>query len=277
MITLKILTENRENEEFKGEPGLSIYVNAFGNKFLLDTGFTDLFLQNAKLMNLSLDDVEKIVITHGHNDHSGGITFLENKKTIIMHPNAYKERWSIRRADYAGFLIPREKLLKKHTVIETKEPLLIHNNCYYLGEIPMTVDIEKDGNYATTLDHKITEIDVTEDDSGVAITTDKGLFIMTGCGHRGICNTIEYAKKVTGQNTVYGVLGGFHLREVEPQKEKIDYTINYFKQNNIKELYLGHCIKDEVIEYFENNLKDVTIHRLAAGKEFNIDVEPLNN
>ena len=80
MITLKILTENRENEEFKGEPGLSVYVNAFDNKFLLDTGFTDLFLQNAKLMNVDIDEIEKIAITHGHNDHSGGITFLQNKK-----------------------------------------------------------------------------------------------------------------------------------------------------------------------------------------------------
>ena len=93
---------------------------------------------------------------------------------------------------------------------------------------------------------------------------------MTGCGHRGICNTIEQAKKVTNENRIYAVLGGFHLRDLEKQKEKINKTIKYFEENSIKHLYLGHCITDDVIEYFKNNT-NIEIHELKAGKEFNIE------
>ena len=139
----------------------------------------------------------------------------------------------------------------------------------------MTVDFEGGGNFATMLDEELTQKDVTEDDSGVAITTQQGLFVMTGCGHRGICNVIEHAKKVTGQTKVYAAFGGFHLRDLVKQKEKIDKTIEYFKQNYIKLIFLGHCITDEVIKYFKKNLKGIKIKKLRTGKKFKLPLEPL--
>ena len=273
MIKLKILSENRDNGEFKGEAGLSVFVEAFGNKFLMDTGLSDLFLENARLLNLNIDDVDKVILSHGHNDHSTGVKYLKNKK-VIMHPLAFKERWSISRGVFSGIPISEQELMSINDVTLTKKPLEFFENCFYLGEIPMSVDFEQDGNFSTMLDEQYTQTDYTEDDSGVAIKTDQGLFVMTGCGHRGICNAIEQAKAVTGQNKVYGVLGGFHLRNLIKQKEKIDYTIEYFKANDIKELYLGHCISDKVISYLEENLEGVKIVRLSAGKEFELDLQP---
>ena len=114
--------------------------------------------------------------------------------------------------------------------------------------------------------------DYTEDDSGVAIKTPNGIFVLTGCGHRGICNVIEHAKKITCNNNVLGVLGGFHLKDLEGQKPLIDNIIEYFKQNKIKQIYLGHCVKDEIIDYFEDNLKDAKILRLASGKVFDVKI-----
>ena len=277
MITLKILSENRENGKFKAEKGLSVFVNAFENKFLFDTGESNLFLKNAKLLNLNINDIEKIILSHGHNDHTNGVKFLPSGKTIILHPQIYKKRWSVRRKEFLGFDVSKSKLCEKHNVIESKEPFEFCNNCFFLGEIPMLVDFEADGNFATTIDEELTQTDYTEDDSGIAITTTQGLFIMTGCGHRGICNVIERAKKITGQEKVYGVFGGFHLRDLEKQKEKIDKTIDYFKKNNIKEIYLGHCITDDVINYFEENLEKVKVLKLASGKEFNLNLKPLKN
>ena len=164
----------------------------------------------------------------------------------------------------------KEQLLKTHNVVITKEAYEFYPDCYFLGEIPMIVDFEKNGNFSTTLDKELTQKDLTEDDSGIAIKTEKGLFIMTGCGHRGVCNTIQKAKQVTGQDKVYGVLGGFHLRNLEKQKDIIDQTINFLKENQVKVLYLGHCVKDDVIDYFEQNLTNTQIIRLASGKEFSV-------
>ena len=113
-----------------------------------------------------------------------------------MHPSAYKRRWSIRRNEFAGFPLTEGELKIKHDVITSTKPIQFFNNCYFLGEIPMIVVFEQKGNFSTTLDEQLTKIEPTEDDYGIAITTNNGLFIMTGCGHRGICNVIEQAKKL---------------------------------------------------------------------------------
>lgn len=273
MVKFKILSENRDNMQFKGEAGLCVFIDVFGNKFLMDTGLSDLFIKNAKLLNLELENIKKIILTHGHNDHSGGVQFLKDKE-IIMHPLAFKPRWSIRRKEFVGFPQSLQELKQCNNVVLKKQSFEFYKNCYFLGEIPMIIDFERDGNFATTLNEQLTMIDKTEDDSGIAITTNKGLFIMIGCGHRGICNVIEHAKKVTGENRIYGVFGGFHLRNLEKQKDKINQTIEYIKHNNVQELYLGHCVTDEVIDYFEQNLKNVKIIRLSSGKEYNLNLEP---
>lgn len=266
-----ILSENRDNGCFLGEGGLSIYLEVNGNRFLLDTGYSNLFLENAQKLNIDVDSVDTVILTHGHADHTNGVAYLKPDKTIIMHPEGFKERYSKRKKEYAGFPMTKEELEAKHNVVLTKEAIEVFENVFYLGEIPMIVPFEMDGNYGTTLDSELTKTDYTEDDSAIAIKTKEGLVIMTGCGHHGVCNTIEHAKKVTKEERVYAVLGGFHLRKLEEQKDKIDKTIKYLEEIGVKKLYLGHCITDDVIEYFKNNIENIEIHPLAAGKEFNID------
>lgn len=112
-----------------------------------------------------------------------------------MHPKAFKERYSKRKKEYAGFPMTKEELEAKHNVVLTKEAIEVFENVFYLGEIPMVVDFEQDGNFGTTLNPELTKTDYTEDDSAIAIKTKEGLVIMTGCGHHGVCNTIEHAKK----------------------------------------------------------------------------------
>ena len=76
------------------------------------------------------------------------------------------------------------------------------------------------------------------DDTALVYKSENGIYIITGCSHSGICNIIEYAKEVCKDNRVLGVIGGFHLFEVT---EQVNKTIDYLKQNNIKELYPCHC------------------------------------
>lgn len=269
-MNFTILSENRGNDCFLGEGGLSVYIEVNGHIFLLDTGYSSLFLENASKLNIDVDAIDTVVLTHGHSDHTNGVPYLKAGKTIIMHPAAFKERYSTRKKVFVGFPMSEEELSAKHNVLLTKDALEFIDDVYFLGEIPMTVEFEMDGNFSTTLDDKFTQTDYTEDDSGIAIKTDEGLIIMTGCGHRGICNTIEHAKRVTGESRVYAVLGGFHLRNLEKQQHKIDETIKYFKDNDIKRLYLGHCVTDEVIDYFRENASNIEIETLASGKNFNV-------
>ncbi len=82
-----ILTENRScNNNCINEDGLSILIEMNDNKVLLDTGITDAFLKNAKTLGVNLDEVNIIVLSHGHWDHANGLKYLNSKKTLILHP-----------------------------------------------------------------------------------------------------------------------------------------------------------------------------------------------
>ena len=88
-----------------------------------------------------------------------------------------------------------------------------------------------------TVDNELVD-DYVLDDTAIAYKSENGIYIITGCSHSGICNIIEYAKKVCNDDRVLGVIGGFHLFDVNEQVRK---TIKYIDENNIKELYPCHC------------------------------------
>lgn len=89
------------------------------------------------------------------------------------------------------------------------------------------------------------------DDSGMVINTEKGIIVIAGCSHSGICNIVEQAKKITNNNNVLAVIGGFHLREVD---ENTNRVIDYMK-NNVKEVILAHCTANNVCNKFIDDLK----------------------
>ena len=120
----------------------------------------------------------------------------------------------------------------------SKEPKKISDNIYFLGEIPNYFDFEKRYNMGNIkIDGQYTP-DYLYDDSAIVYKGRKGLFIITGCSHSGICNIIEHAKKVCNDNRITGVIGGFHLLKND---ERLHKTIDYFKNNKIRKIYPCHC------------------------------------
>ncbi len=76
------------------------------------------------------------------------------------------------------------------------------------------------------------------DDSAVALQTEKGLFVITGCGHAGVVNTLEHARNVTGEQKIFGIMGGFHLKKRDQQTIE---TIHYLKENRVEHIIPSHC------------------------------------
>ena len=160
-------------------------------------------------------------------------------------------RKSNRTAKYNGIPLNKDELQKKFNVLFSKKCKQLNGQTYFLGEISRKTDFECK-NFPSTF--KNGKVDTAKDDTGIVIKTDKGLIVISGCGHSGICNTIEQAKAVTKENKIYAVLGGFHLKEIN---EQVDKTVEYFLSNKIKKLYLGHCTSDEVCDYITNKTKEI--------------------
>lgn len=234
-MKLTILTENTAGDYCAAEHGLSYLIEYDGRKILFDTGHSDIFLQNAQKLNIDLlQEVDLIVLSHGHWDHGNGLRYLKNKP-LLTHPAAFMKRFRKSDKTYLGLALCESNIRENFNLITTHQPYQISKHIYFLGEIPRLNTFE---SQSTTFVDENGMADFVPDDSALAIILDKKLTIITGCSHSGICNICEYAKQVTGVSTIERVLGGFHLKK---NNEQTQQTIRYFQQEKVNELLPSHC------------------------------------
>ena len=263
MIKITVLNDNRCNDNnLECEHGLSLLIEDNDKKVLFDTGQTDIYLKNANKLGVDLNDVESIVLSHGDYDHGNGLKYFNKKVNLICHPDFLKNRISKRTGKFDGLNQSKEELMDRFNLITTGKPYSVTDNVIYLGQINRIIDFEKGINLPMIDDSGETYKHL--DDSGVVIKAEKGIIVVSGCAHSGICNTIEYAKKVSNCDNVLAVIGGFHLKEVDSQTEE---TIKYMKDNKIKHILVAHCTSDIVCDEFKNELPDI-ITIVETGKTY---------
>ena len=266
-MKLKVLADNNTfiDMYYLGEPAVSYYIEDNDDKILFDTGYSDVFIKNAKDMNIDLDNINKVVISHGHDDHTGGLKYYFDRKRdvqLIAHPECF----NYKEVDDLCISSPltKDELSKLCNLNLSRKPIMISDNIIYLGEVPSFNDFEKRCVIGKTKINDMYMDDLVEEDSAIVYKSDKGLFIITGCSHSGICNIIEYAKVVCNDERIYGVIGGFHLFEND---ERLQKTIDYFVKNDIKLLYPCHCVSlDAKVEI----AKKIKINEVGVGLEIEI-------
>jgi 7,8-dihydropterin-6-yl-methyl-4-(beta-D-ribofuranosyl)aminobenzene 5'-phosphate synthase len=241
-MKITILAENLTftDEHFFGEPGPSYLIEADGKTILFDTGFSDLYIKNAKKLNADLSKIDAIVLSHGHNDHATGIKdfpFPSKDLSLITHPGCFIPKYY--GSTYIGASISKEEAELNYNYIPTVEPYFITPNVAFLGEIPVVHDFEQRTQAGELKIDDKTEPDYLIDDTAMAIRTSKGVIVITGCSHSGVCNIIDQAKKVFNTESIISILGGFHLRSAE--KPRLERTTAFFEKNVTGIVYAGHC------------------------------------
>lgn len=242
-VKIYVLADNHASVICKAEWGLSLFIES-SKKILFDFGASDLFLRNAEKLRLNVYDADYFVLSHGHWDHGNGLAYLSDKK-LVCHPDAFIKRYNGSR--YLGLPFSYEKAQEKFELITSSSPVKIDENITFLGQIPRTNEFEGKESVFLKEDGSVDEV---RDDSALAITTEKGLVIITGCAHAGVCNTIEYAKRLSGVTQVYAVMGGFHLKGNDEVTSK---TIEYLKGQKIQKIMPSHCTEFPALAEF--NLK----------------------
>ena len=243
-MQLTVLADNNTfiDQYFVGEPALSFHIQEEGCSLLFDAGYSDVFIKNAEVLRIDLHALNHIVISHGHNDHTRGLRYLHaqglaRRATVLAHPLAFTPRRH--EGLDIGSPLSVADIKAHHTLTLSRKPVQLSKRLFFLGEIPSQHPFEprkRMGSMGTGAEE---HDDLVMDDTALAYVGEKGLFIITGCSHSGICNIIEHAKKVCRTNTVHGVIGGLHLFE---PGEQLDKTIQYFVQQEMTALYPCHCV-----------------------------------
>lgn len=233
------------------EHGLCFYIEDDGKKILFDTGYSNVFIKNSISLGINLLDLDYIVLSHGHYDHTWGLAHyfafymsgLEQKQkvkkpTIVTHPDTFLEKFEEGHGEI-GCLLSTEKLKKNFNLVTTKTPYQLTKNLFFLGEIPRLNNFEATESMYKILRNGYYEDDYLTEDSALAHKSDNGVSVITGCSHSGICNIVERSKNVCNENKIDAIIGGFHL--IDTPKEKMIKIVNYLRVQGIKNLYPCHC------------------------------------
>ena len=239
-----------------GEWGFAALLEVDGRRILIDTGARpETVLKNVEEMRIDLSNVTEVVLTHNHADHTGGLLALrravmaKNRDALSrVHVPAgiFTSRVDANGRELGGLLPIKSEFEKLGgRFIEHAAPFELAPGAWLLGPVPR---VHPERNWSSTgrlqLPGGAVEDNVPED-TAIAINTASGLVVISGCGHAGIINTLEYARKVVADVPVEAAIGGFHL--FGASDDALAWTGGRLKALGVRHLLGAHCTGIEAV------------------------------
>ena len=238
---------------FRGEHGLSVLIETGTNRILFDAGPSDIVVYNLGLLGVHPKELDAIVLSHGHYDHTGGLaallTMAAKKIPVFSHPDIFKPRYSVSGGGcrYVGVPFTKEYLVRLGADFRSvEEPQELVPNLWISGPVPRETTYEEgdvrlviaeEGCDCACAAHQ--SPDPLTDDMAIYVRSSKGLVVLGGCAHSGIINMVNHGLKVTGSIKVHGLLGGTHLGPTsDPQKNATIAALEWFNPDFIAS---NHC------------------------------------
>jgi len=248
---ITVLSENNSgNSNLESEHGISFLIEINDERYLFDTGASEVFCNNANKLNINCSDLTGVILSHGHYDHTGGLDQINDKK-VYIHEDIFKSKYKIYENKYKYIGIPQPQKVYER-----------NNNLEFIpvdGVLSLTDDIKlitgfkkdiKEDNYFFVKQEDNYLKDFFVDELVLTINTIEGLVIVTGCSHSGIINIVKKAIEVNNTTRIHGLFGGFHLSKLE-QKQVINVAnkLNEYKIGNIG---MSHCTGNKLIAYLNS-------------------------
>lgn len=258
MIKFTFLTENKtETSSCRAEHGLSIYIEVHGKKILFDFGASDMFYENAENLGIDLSKVDFAVVSHGHYDHTLGIPrFCEINKDapIYIHENAFRQTYGVKGV----------KLAEKSSGMSFGKDAFPGRWIFTDGITRVTEDIAISGTipgapkateifYMKNEDGSLTADDMSHEQF-LAIRDEKGVFLFSGCSHRGVIAAVEYCGEIFPDTPIYMFIGGMHMYHAT-EKERSEVVKN-LRNLGVHKIMPVHCTGLETIAALKNSLGD---------------------
>ena len=277
-MRITVLIDDKSNWDkpmYQSEHGVCYYIETRAERILFDMGYSGLFMRNACLIGINMSDITHVCFSHGHNDHTGGILhwirehgLASEKPKLTAHPGIFCRK--VRGAGKEiGIGIHKEIVASYFDMNLIKEPFEVSRDLIFLGQIERTNDFENKVPVGKTEtgDGEFVD-DYCLDDTALIYNAKAGIVIITACSHSGICNIVEYARKIAkdkwGIENVCAVIGGLHL--LSPSNDLLKRTTDFLKGQDIDKLYIGHCTDFKSKAYMLN--ARLNIEELRVGNSY---------
>ena len=270
-VRMTILVDNQAGEELTAEIGFALWLETEGLHVLFDTGQSALE-SNARALGINLAQTDILVLSHGHYDHTGGISQVLRQAPqadVYCHPGVTKPRYGVTDGASRPIQMQPESTaaldeLPRHRLHCLEQPLSLHKRIGLSGPIPRETSYEDTGG-AFYLDPEGIHSDLIEDDLALWTQTHDGLIVCVGCAHAGIVNTINHIQRLADGRRIHAVIGGFHL--LNASRQRLDETIQGLRLLDPDMLIPCHCTGDFAVAQLREALGERVVLG-AAGKTF---------
>ena len=266
---------------WEAEHGLALWIEAGNRRFLFDTGLGGVLLANLNRFGLEPGRLDFIVLSHGHNDHTGGLSPLFDRLSVPVPvyaaPGLTRRRWSLSPPVTAEALrmtpqnrgtFPPSALLgrlSEHGLFQQSgTPAEIAPGITLTGTIPRTSGEGAGG--AFFFDPEGNEPDPVADEQALLISAGPEPILVTGCCHAGLINTLEHCSRLFPDRPIRTVVGGLHLVHADP--DRLRRTAEYLESSTVRRIVPLHCTGAAGIEFLRRTWTSGRIEPRLAGEEF---------
>lgn len=247
---MKIVTlcENRLEPCFqlKASHGISLFIETDDYKILYDVGQDNVYFENAKLLGVDIESADAIVISHGHLDHAGGLKYLKDLNKVIISAESFKDKVRLNNGKEMDIGISVKLTQFQYLGKSINKSFKIHEGIWCIANVNLTSQYQcmEKGLCEKDEDGVVRE-DSFSDELNLAIETSDGLYVISGCAHKGVINILREAQEVTGVNKIHTFIGGMHLNFAN--EKQIQNVLLELKKFNISRYVVGHCTGFEAI------------------------------
>lgn len=271
-----------------GEWGFSGLLEVDGRRWLIDTSLrSDTVLRNAEERGIDLSTVTDLVLTHNHADHTGGLITLR-RELSKKNPQAlsrthvaqgiFLNRLTSDGRESNG-LLPIKAAYEQlgGTFIEHSGPVQLAPGVWLLGPVPR---VHQERNYPAGL--RLQTLagpveDTVPEDTAIVVDSSDGLVVISGCGHAGMINTLDYARKVVKQAPIEAAIGGFHIYAATD--EQLEWMAARLREVGLRHLLGAHCTGIEAVFRIRQLVglarQDAVVAAVGSWFAFGSGIEPL--
>lgn len=270
-MKIKTVIEDHPNadKDFAYEHGISVLFKADNVEYLFDTGLTGLLMENFPKLNEDPNKIQTVVLSHGHNDHAGGLITLlkgiETKPDIYLGEGFYNPKYKILpngELEFKSCGFVEEDLKDYNVVVVDKKDTKLSEHVHLFSRFQATNDFEHIPDKYVIKRNDMLEEDLFREEIAIGINTPEGLVLIVGCSHIGIVNICHSILK-NHRYRIRGIIGGTHL--INCTDERLEKTLDYLKKLDLEFLAVSHCTGDMNFERIKEVFKDKFIFNTSGN------------